>query len=385
MERPVGVPAREGGVVDPVSPADAVVVAAELAVGVAVSRRGDHRVIHRRVENTLGALVGGRDVHASELFLPRLAGLFGHPVEIPAGNFAADVLQRVVRAYGRNGDLQGERFELVRETDDALHTLALQFAAPGGRIVAEDEQFGDGAIALHCKIDAPFGGPSLHDAAADERVFVDQTDRRGCRRKSVALAQIDEQPGRFAGREAIAVACHAARGGQFGRNAVVELQRITIGRYLFVFVTIVGRTAVRDVLLFAAARAHLAREGHDLDVAQIGAARTAEVGVREPDQYVVGVVVARAPVPALEDVLRADLHRAERHACADEDVAVAARSDVGIDIAEVIFVCGRDSGEHGDDRECENESFHAVIGWIWNDSVRVPPPEATAALRCGAR
>ena len=66
-------------------------------------------------------------------------------------------------------------------------------------------------------------------------------------------------------------------------DTVVERKRIEIRRDLLVFVPVAGGTAVRDIVLFSAARTHIARKGHDLDVAQISTARAAEVRVRKAD------------------------------------------------------------------------------------------------------
>ena len=98
MQGPVGVPAREGRVVGPVRFPDPVVVPAKLPVHVAVGRRGDHRVVHGRVEDALRPFVAGDDLHAPQLLLPGSPGLLGYLLEVPVGNLPAEVLEGVLLA-----------------------------------------------------------------------------------------------------------------------------------------------------------------------------------------------------------------------------------------------------------------------------------------------
>ena len=360
MQRTVGVPAREGRIVRPAGPADFVVVASEFAVCVAVGRGCDHRVVHGRVEDALGSFVR-RHVHPFELLLPGVAG-GGHDLaEIPVGNLRPQVLQRIGAAHGRYGDFQRQLLRRSLETDDAFHAFALQFAAAGRLVVVENQQFGDRAVAFQRKVDTMFRRPSLDDAVSDDSVIVDQTERRGDRRESVAFAEVDEQTGLLARRERVFVECDPPRSGQLGADAVVEREGVEIGRDPLVFVPVAGRTAARDVVLFTAARAHVAREGHDLDVAQIGTARTAEVRVRESDQHIVRIVVARTPVPAFEDVLRSDLHRTEGDAGPDEYMAVASCPDIRVHVPKVVFVAGRNRRDDGDGQQRDENLFHADL------------------------
>ena len=88
--------------------------------------------------------------------------------------------------------------------------------------------------------------------------------------------------------------------------------------------------------------------------------------MREPRQDVVGVVVARAPVPALVEVCRANLQRAEGNAGADEHVAVSAGTDEGIDLAgEVFRPAWRSHRCHqgGEEAGGEAKAIHMVDPW----------------------
>ena len=174
MQRPVSVPAREGRIVRPIGFADFIVVAAEFTVHVAVGRGGDHRVVHGRIEDALGAFVRSRDLDALQFLFPCVAGRRHHLAEIPVGNLFAQVFQRIVGAYGRNGDFQCQFLDAAFEADHALHAFAFQLAASGRLVVVEDQQFGDRTVAFQCEVDAVFRRPAFDDAVADDGVGIDQ-------------------------------------------------------------------------------------------------------------------------------------------------------------------------------------------------------------------
>ena len=149
-------------------------MAAEFAVYVAVGRGGDHRVVHGRIEDALGAFVRSRDVDALQFLFPCVAGRRHHRAEIPVGNLFAQVFQRIVGAYGRNGDFQCQFLDAAFEADHALHAFAFQLVASGRLVVVEDQQFGDRTDAFQCEVDAVFRRPAFDDAVSDDGVGIDQ-------------------------------------------------------------------------------------------------------------------------------------------------------------------------------------------------------------------
>ena len=124
--------------------------------------------------------------------------------------------------------------------------------------------------------------------------------------------------------------------------------------------------ARRGVIARTAGIGYVARHGHDRHVEQVADARTRKVGVRKADHRGVAFMVSRAPVPVLGDARGPDLHEAERDIRADEDMSVAAGSDLGVDPAGQILrprLRGRARRE-GDKRRCSKKvlkSFHGFI------------------------
>ena len=63
--------------------------------------------------------------------------------------------------------------------------------------------------------------------------------------------------------------------------------------------------------------------------------------MREADDDAVRVVVSRTPVPPLVYVLRADLYHAVGDVRPDEDMPVAARTYIWVDLGDVIPAAGK--------------------------------------------
>ena len=73
---------------------------------------------------------------------------------------------------------------------------------------------------------------------------------------------------------------------------------------------------------------------HEHDIAEVADAGSGQVGVAETDDEGVALMVAGAPVPGVDDLLRSGLHHAEGDVGADEDMAMAAGTDGRIDLLE---------------------------------------------------
>src|SRR5690606_11583395 len=72
--------------------------------------------------------------------------------------------------------------------------------------------------------------------------------------------------------------------------------------------------------------------GHHQYVAKIANARAAEMSVRESNDDRIGIMISRAPVPALGDVYGSELHSAERNVCSEEHMPMKSCSNEWIDI-----------------------------------------------------
>ena len=97
-----------------------------------------------------------------------------------------------------------------------------------------------------------------------------------------------------------------------------------------------GALLVASVLIDAAA------EWSDDDIAQVGAARTADVERTETQNLIVGIVIARAVVPALAHFYGPHVYHAKRHVGAHCHVAVVVGADERIYILDIVLgLCAR--------------------------------------------
>jgi hypothetical protein len=149
-----------------------------------------------------------------------------------------------------------------------------------------------------------------------------------------ALLQIDNDAGWLAVLgEGIAVHAHALGARELGPNAVgIEREGVVARLGHFALVRVAREVALVRGLLAALVGLERAGVGHDEHIAEVGAARTAEVSVRKAREQTIGIMVARAPVPALEYILRPQLHRPKRHVGPQKYVAVAAGPDERVDV-----------------------------------------------------
>ena len=159
---------------------------------------------------------------------------------------------------------------------------------------------------------------------------------------AAAVFQVEDHGGLFRRREGVAVQTHARRGRQLGPNAVArQRHRIVARPGNFLGPVGIGPKTRCRIILRAPGVGHLARDGHDGNVEQVADTRTRKVCVREADHRRIARVVARAPVPRLRNARRTHLHQAEGDVGSHEDVPVAARPDLRIDMARVILLRGR--------------------------------------------
>ena len=135
---------------------------------------------------------------------------------------------------------------------------------------------------------------------------------------------------------------HARRGGHLGRNAVAHKRNRVITGFRDLPRTVGVRPQARGrVILLAAGISRFTHDGHDGNVEQVADTRTRKVCVREADHRRIARMVARAPVPRLRNARRTHLHQAEGDVGSHEDVPVALRADLRIDMARVILLRGR--------------------------------------------
>ena len=136
--------------------------------------------------------------------------------------------------------------------------------------------------------------------------------------------------------EGVVMHTHALRCRQLSADTVIQQQRVVSWAHSLVLVPIVGGACALYVVLFATGGTHRAGERHKKDITKVGTTRAAKVCMAEANQYTVGIMISRAPVPALMNVCRSELHSPERDACSDKHVSVFTRPDVRVYIRDVV-------------------------------------------------
>lgn len=173
------------------------------------------------------------------------------------------------------------------------------------------------------------------------------------------MVEIDDELLGFAIGEGVAVDAAVRGGGELHEDVVVaEAHLIVAGRGLLGFVAEARAVAAVGVVGGAGVKLHLAGEGHQQNVAHIGVAGAAEVGVTEAHDGLVAILVAGAVVIDARLVLSVDivgdgvrvgthLHAPKGVARAGESVPHAVGPDHRVNILGIIAL--RVSGNHGEE------------------------------------
>ena len=332
----VGVPQREGRIVHERRGAvDLAVSAPIVAVHVAELRRSDHRVVERRIEDAAGGFVRSLDTHLLQLGVPRLVGRRRRSFEVPAGKFRLHVELGVLDAHGRNRHFHIERLAVGRiELHAGVTALDRNVALLRNRL----RRIGIGDI-LHRlrefgrEVNALILGPARRIAVTAEPESVGNECGLGGLVPAAAVFEVKDHGGLLRRGEGVFVQPDTLGGGQLHIDAVAVEPRGVIARTgFFVLTAEIGPKPRLRVVLRAAGVGHPAHDRHHRDVEQVADTRTVEVGMAETDDGRIGNVVSRHPVPRLRDAGGAELHGAERNVGPHEDMAVAARADIHVDI-----------------------------------------------------
>ncbi len=114
MGCPIGVPEREDRVIrEARGRVDVLIQPAIFAGHVLIEVRRGEGVVHGRVEGLL-FLLRAFDLDFAQFAVPFLPGFGANPVEIPMRQVGVEILQGVLRADGRDGDLHQNDFVLLR-------------------------------------------------------------------------------------------------------------------------------------------------------------------------------------------------------------------------------------------------------------------------------
>jgi len=128
----------------------------------------------------------------------------------------------------------------------------------------------------------------------------------------------------------------AFRGGEFGKDVVIlQLNCVIPGLSDFVSVAEarrIARFSIASNLAGFGRKVNVSHSRHQENVAVIGDAGPTKMCMTESVDYVVGIMVTGAPVPACQASVRAKLDHAKRHGGTWESVSVSGGADKWIDV-----------------------------------------------------
>ena len=369
----VRIPQREDGVIGKAfGLVDVLVEAAVLAVHVHVNRRVDQCVVKRRIEHRqlVVAAFGFDDV---QLLGPFCTSFGGDLFESFVAGFGFEVLHCPFGADGRQSHFDIERRVVAQIEIEVAYDLAslnigeitvrLEFGQMThvfGFLVVDVAVVVERLRELHRKIGVVRPCPAVCDAVTHQRGVVHDLYARP---QHLAVVVVDrmvhvEDDARRIGVSRIGVAMHARAlgSGQLRFYAVVVEHHFVIARRGDFGIMREPRTVAR-IRIGRRARVELQCSGgrHDQDVAQIGVAGAAEVGVAEADDRRIFVLVSRTvfvcarlvdSVDVVRDGVRVGTQRNDsvRYAGTGENVSHFVGADDRVDLVYRAALLGRQGG-----------------------------------------
>ena len=264
---------------------------------------------------------------------PGIGRILLHGVEIETGNFAVQVLTRILFAY--YGDTHfGYNRLLLSEVSHRLQTCTLHAVGSLASLsVAHQLQFGDRLGELHGEEHILIVYPSACAAHTRKLVGIRLLDFGFVDELVVQqVSQVEHDSRFFSVAECVAVNTRTCSSRQLGLDAfIVQINRIVSRGGYLVFMREAG--GLEDVIrLSPELNRHAGRaEQH---IAQVDTSRTAEVGVRESQNGRIGIMVSRASIPVAPAGIRTQLHGTEGQGSSRISMSVEACSYERIYIIE---------------------------------------------------
>ncbi len=366
MQGTVGVPEREHRVVgEAFGLVDVVVETTVLAVDIHIDGGVDHGMVERGVEHGF-LVVGTLGLDDGELTAPFVLRLGKQLLEAFALGFGLEVAQGALGADGgeRHFHLQGLGLvegevgydlaprhlgEVLVDLELAPHAVIFRLLQVAVAVVGYGLAEADGEVGV------VGSRPSVGDAVARQQgvVFHAQV---GPQRLAVvvvdAVLQVEDDVAVHVLRVLVLMYADMFRSRQPYLDAVVVEGHAVVARGgRLAVVRVAGAVAGIGVSLRAGVEAYLACGGHDENVAEVGVAGSAEVGVAEADDgtvfmLVTSTILIYSRLINAIDVVRhsvgigTELHDAERRAGSGEGVPHAVGADDGVDVWQ--RVVGRD-------------------------------------------
>ncbi|MNV25616.1 hypothetical protein D3C71_1167180 [compost metagenome] len=353
MQRTVGVPQRESGIVGVALGAmDGVVRAAVVAIAVHEHGRPKQAVVQRGV-GAAAVVRGGLDIQHRQRLRPLRLCLGADAVEIEARHLTLQVGDRTGLAHRRNRHRHHQRLVQRAEIEGA-HQLApfdlrtLRRALVPRRREALVGNVGFGVVEgvcgqrprkTHREIQLPARRPAAGLAETGDGAVLTGAQARPHDLAGVIVeagAQVQQHARRLVGRIGIAVHADTGAGGQLGAHlGIIQGDRVVARFGALASVAEARGVAAARLVRVATLQAGIGAHRHQQHVAQVGMAAAGEMRVREADDAAVVMAVAGRPaiglVTRLDAGVRAELDHAERHRGAGIGVPFPARTDERID------------------------------------------------------
>ena len=296
-----------------------------LAVHVGVQVGRDHCVVQGRVEDALAFCAGIFDENPAQRCLPHRTRSVPNLAEIPPGHLPLEVLPRALNAHRGNTHLHGYGGAPVEGPAHVCLHIAPGCLGGSGEdaVVYGHAEALEGVRELRHEIHVLLPRPRARDPVPfDLRIAHNPQE---CVEHLVAMGEIDNHVGLVRRGEAVVVHAGAIGGGECDLHVVVvEDDVVEPGDGVFGFLAKARRVATIGIVRVSVVQPYRAHGGHEQHVAVVGNAGTAQVGMAEAVDHAVVVVVARAPVRALEAGVGAQLHHPEGPCDAGKGTAVSA-------------------------------------------------------------
>jgi hypothetical protein len=224
------------------------------------------------------------------------------------------------------------------------------------------------------EVQLPAGRPAARFAKARDAAVAAQAQPRPQHLARVVVeagAQVNEHVRAARGGEAVAVHADARADGELGAHRVViERDRVVTRLRHLALVAEARGIAAAGVLHRTALEFHVAGDRHEQHIAQVRVPGAREMRMREADDGVILVAIARRPAVgflARPDLrVRTELDHAEGHDGTRKRVAVAAGADEGVDGGPGAGARARRrgaaAGERGREREEQRQGPEAPRG-----------------------
>ena len=289
---PIGIPQGEGGVDREAGIGmDGVVGTPVAAVHVAEQRGGDGRMIEGGIENLPDGFVLRTDADAGQFLAPGVLGGLPGGFKVPIGQFGLQRFPGSFRSGGRKGHFQEHLLVFIGSELQAgvADLVGFHLGLAFGEAYIREGFAGAGIKELFlvagpaARMPPALYGATVHDLDVRVPGMV----------PAAAMLQVKDQGGFVRGGIGKAVETHTRGGRHFCKNPIA-LQRdaVVAGLCDFAGAVGIGPESAVGVAFRPPSIPDRTGDGHDGNIEQVSAARSAQMGLAEADHRGIRCVVA---------------------------------------------------------------------------------------------